>query len=327
MSYPGTPWRERAREQFETLLDTIDAEWTTERESAARDAAERARSQFSESLNQGLRRIRETKTLEDAAIVAVEITAPFAARCAVFAFADDRATALAARGLGSLPLSFSPADSAAFRTCVDTQDPVIAIAAASEISPELAARVEIDNQTSDQADRVFLLPLRVRQEVRAILFAAGAVQPAQMELVAGIAAIQMESVTPPPILKRADLFAIGGVSAPPHSASPRSAPPGEQSWNDLSPDLQRLHLRAQREARLRTAQIRLEHGDALRRGLERSDIYDALRGPIDDARAAFQKDYVAASPTMVDYLYLELVRGLARDEDRLLGPHFPGPLV
>jgi hypothetical protein len=30
---------------------------------------------------------------------------------------------------------------------------------------------------------------------------------------------------------------------------------------------------------------------------------------------------------MVDYLYLDLVRGLAQDDDHLLGPEFPGPLV
>ena len=30
---------------------------------------------------------------------------------------------------------------------------------------------------------------------------------------------------------------------------------------------------------------------------------------------------------MVDYLYLELIRGLAQGDDRKLGPTFPGPRV
>ena len=158
MSYPGTPWRERAREQFETLLDTIDAEWTTPNANrAARDVAERARSQFSESLNQGLRRIRETKTLEDAAIVAVEITAPFAARCRRFCLcrrSGDGARRPRSRLLAAFV--FIPLTAPLSAPASIPQDPVIAIAAASEISPELAARVEIDNQTSDHADRVFL---------------------------------------------------------------------------------------------------------------------------------------------------------------------------
>ena len=88
-----------------------------------------------------------------------------------------------------------------------------------------------------------------------------------------------------------------------------------------------MHLRAQREARLRVAEIRLEHGAALRDGLEKADLYSALSEPIDSARDAFRRDYLSASPTMVDYLYLEIVRGLAQDDDRQLGPNFPGALI
>jgi hypothetical protein len=30
---------------------------------------------------------------------------------------------------------------------------------------------------------------------------------------------------------------------------------------------------------------------------------------------------------MVDYLHLEILRSLARDDDRLLGQSYPGPMV
>jgi hypothetical protein len=30
---------------------------------------------------------------------------------------------------------------------------------------------------------------------------------------------------------------------------------------------------------------------------------------------------------MVDYLHLEILRSLAHDDDRLLGPEYPGPMV
>ena len=36
---------------------------------------------------------------------------------------------------------------------------------------------------------------------------------------------------------------------------------------------------------------------------------------------------MTSSPTMVDYLHLELVRSLANDDAILLGPNYPGPLV
>jgi len=326
MNHTGTPWRTRAREQFEALidatLDQIDTDWSAQCEAISRNAVELARNLIAETLNQALRRIREAKTLEHAAILAVEGSAPFASRCAVFIFGDGQASALASRGLGPLPLSFSPDDGAAFRTCIDTQDPVIAVSSESEISKELAERVG-----SDLSDRVFLLPLVVRGEVKSVLFATGLVQPAAIELIAGIAAIQMESLSVLPVTQRTDLIAIGGAPSNREKLATDSQPKTSQSWTDLSPDLQALHLRAQREARLRVAEIRLEHAGALRKGVETTDIYSTLREPIDAARMKFRQNYVAASPTMVDYLYLELVRGLAQENDRLLGPQFPGPLV
>ena len=36
---------------------------------------------------------------------------------------------------------------------------------------------------------------------------------------------------------------------------------------------------------------------------------------------------MTVSPTMVDYLHLELVRSFADDDARMLGPDYPGPLV
>ena len=317
MDHLGSQWRAEAREQFDIVLDRIDAAWNGRFEENRRQAADLARTQISETLNQGLRRLRQSETVESAAVLAAEIAASFAERCAVFLFHNNEANAAASRGLGPLPLSLSPDDGAAFRTCVDTQDPVIAMATDAEISQSLARRVG-----TDQTDRVFLLPLIVRRQVKAILFSAGAVQHAPLELIGGITAMQMESLTPPTIQKAENLVSIQDVRP-----SKEPVKGARMSWTDLAPPLQALHLKAQRDARLRVAEIRLEHGAALRSGLERSDIYDALREPIDAARSSFRRDHIEGSPSMVDYLYLEIVRGLAYEDDRLLGPQFPGPLV
>jgi hypothetical protein len=48
---------------------------------------------------------------------------------------------------------------------------------------------------------------------------------------------------------------------------------------------------------------------------------------VDAGRAAFQKTFLAATPTMVDYFHLELVRTLANDDSSFLGNEYPGPLV
>ncbi len=316
MSFPLRLWRERAHEQFEDILGAIETDWKTECDQSTQAAASQARNVIAETLNQGLRRIRQTQALEDAASVSAEVTSSFAGRCAIFRFGEGQASALAARGLGRLPLVFPPDSGAAFRSCIETQDPVIAMATPSEISQELADRVG-DGST----ERAFLWPIAVHNKVLFVLFAAGSVQPAPMELIAGITAVHMETISPASLPKREDLVAIQGVQP----AKANQAAP--QSWEELPPALQALHLKAQREARLRVAEMRLEHGAALREGLGRSDIYSALRGQIDAARETFRNDYIGASPSMVDYLYLELVRGLAQENDRLLGPAFPGPLV
>jgi hypothetical protein len=95
----------------------------------------------------------------------------------------------------------------------------------------------------------------------------------------------------------------------------------------LTPDEQALHLRAQRTAKVRVAQIRISESEALRRGVQARDIYGALRPSIDAARAEYQQAYMSQTPTMVDYLHLEITRSLAHEDSRLLGQDYPGPIV
>lgn len=319
MTSATTEWRQKARERFDSLLDEVDSSFAAEQARKSGTLAAAAREQFAETLNQGLRRLRGTDSLERAAALAVEISAPYAESCAAFFFSGDGAYASEARGLGGEPIHFSPNAAAAFQSAIETRDPVVAMGTPAEISEALAARLE-----SEDSQRVYLFPMPVRGQVKAVLFASSgprgpAVQAAPLELIAGMTAIQMETLTAPPVARPRDLLSIQGAITP--AAKPR------QGWADLSPELQALHLRAQRHARLRVAEIRLEHGEAVRRGVERRDLYSELREPIDRVREEFRRDFVAATPTMVDYLYLDLVRSLAHDDDRLLGPEFPGPLI
>jgi hypothetical protein len=312
-------WRDKARERFESLLDEVDSSFAAEQARKSGTLSAAAREQFAETLNQGLRRLRGTGSLEEAASLAVEISTPYAESCAMFFFSGDGAYAVDLRGLGGEPIQFSPNQAAAFQAAIESRDPVVALSTPAEVSPELAARIE-----NEDPQRVYLFPLLVRDQVKAVLFAsaapdAPALQPAPLELIAGMTAIRIEALTAPPAPKRDDLLSIQGAAA--------AAQPSRRAWADLSPELQALHLRAQRHARVRVAQMRLDHGDAVRRGLETCNLYEALREPIDRAREEFRRDFAAASPTMVDYLYLDLVRSLAHDDDRLLGPGFPGPLI
>jgi hypothetical protein len=105
----------------------------------------------------------------------------------------------------------------------------------------------------------------------------------------------------------------------------RAAPAA--AWEGLPAAEQQIHLRAQRFARVKAAEIRLYHTDVVQMGRLRRNLYDTLRQPIDDARKAFRAQFFAACPSMVDYLHLELTRTLANDDPDLLGSTYPGPLV
>jgi hypothetical protein len=109
--------------------------------------------------------------------------------------------------------------------------------------------------------------------------------------------------------------------------TPSAAAAPELTWDALSPDDRKLHLQAQRMARVRVAEMRLYHEADLRNGVAAGDIYGALQTVIDTARNQFLREFLAKSATMVDYVHLEILHSLAHDDDRLLGHNYPGPMV
>src|SRR5664279_4363191 len=110
-------------------------------------------------------------------------------------------------------------------------------------------------------------------------------------------------------------------------AEPRAVPEPASAWERLSAGEQRLHLRAQRFARVQVAEMRLYHPAEVQTGRARRNLYDALSTPIDAARESFRKTYFDPCPSMVDYLHLELVRTLANDDPELLGENYPSAIV
>jgi len=150
-----------------------------------------------------------------------------------------------------------------------------------------------------------------------MLYCWGAVQVAALELLAQAASAVWRALPVPP----PQLVNIAMADPPPAEATPAAA------WEELPPAEQKIHLRAQRFARVQAAEMRLYHADVVQVGRSRRDLYEALRQPIDDAREAFRTRFFAGCPSMVDYLHLELTRTLANDDPDLLGSAYPGPLV
>jgi hypothetical protein len=62
-------------------------------------------------------------------------------------------------------------------------------------------------------------------------------------------------------------------------------------------------------------------------GRSERNLYAAFKEDIDAARQEFETEFMAATPTMLDYLHLELIGTLANDDVAALGADYPGALV
>jgi hypothetical protein len=105
--------------------------------------------------------------------------------------------------------------------------------------------------------------------------------------------------------------------APQAEAGPPGHPNGD--WE--------IHLRAERFARVRIAEMRLYKSQAVREGRRSGDLYAVLREDIDRGREVYRTQFMKSCPSMVDYFHEEMVRTLANHDASLLGERYPGPLV
>jgi hypothetical protein len=299
---------------------------------------------LAEELNQAVRRLRNSASLEDLYSVLLDVTVPFCDQAALFSVHAKhvraeriRRHAVVQPGESSGPgerlprLEIPTAQAAAFATVIDTRDPVVAMSAPREVS---GALVRLFGHVPNE--RVHLFPLVVNEAVEGILYATGRVQAQPLELLAGVAGLQCHIFTlasdrpiaPPSLQGPSDQMVT--ISGAPPNGSPAEKPINagqHKEWRALSRGEQHLHLAAQRFARVQVAEMRLSSLDVVRSARDTRDIYGALKSPIDAARAEFREKHMTSSPTMVDYLHLELVRSLANDDAILLGPNYPGPLV
>jgi len=288
------------------------------------DARGRARRELADQLNQSVRRICQSASLEELGATLLDAAIAFAAGAAILHIADGAAHGDKIRGVAAeegadfasleIPLAAAPALAGA----VETRDPVIAVTTAAEVSARLVSLV------SHAPDgRAYVYPLVVRGRVPALLYCWDAAQGATLEMLSQVAAAVWDSLVPPepPKPEEPTLVTIAAAPAPETQPAPASA------WDALTPEDQAIHLRAQRFARAQVAQMRLNEGAAVQAGRVQHDLYAALHSRIDSARAAFHQKFFAQCPNMVDYIHVELVRTLAHDDADLLGKDYPGPLV
>jgi len=317
---------ERERAGAEIARAVSEERERSEREMAQAIAEERAssadtaRRKLSEALNQTLRRIRQTTVEHETLQLVLEESTSFVERAVVVLIENSQARIAVWRGAalteedqdnGAIDL----AEAAALKSCVETRDPLVVIASPLEVSPLLARAL---SQT--ESDKIYLFPISTRQTVVAVLLASGEVTPVPIELLCEAAGMKLESLDAAVVPEKPSPSQEGLVQIAGASASGKAS-----KWEGLGAQDQAAHLRAQRTAKVRVAQMRISESDALRRGVQTHDIYGALRISIDTARDDYRETYMS-TPGMVDYLHLEIVRSLAREDTRLLGQGYPGPI-
>jgi transcriptional regulator with GAF, ATPase, and Fis domain len=322
-------WREIVDTHHSALIDELSRRLDSDFELARKDAAdhavaiersqaaeqvmvacEQARRSQAELLNQSLRRLRQSPVEGQILQALTETCAHYAEMSVVLVFENNQARAAATHGVEAGDLSFEIAAAPALVAAIASTDPVVAVASEKELSIPLAATLQ--DGDLNQGRNVYLFPLVARHTVVGMLVAAGRTLPisAPIELLCEAAGMRLETLIP---------------------AAERTRPAESQaerlSWDALSLEDQKLHLQAQRMARVRVAEMRLDHDQELRAGVASGDIYGALQAAIDKARDEFLQNFLARSSTMVDYLHLEVLRSLAHDQDSLLGKSYPGPMV
>lgn len=303
--------RDRAESQLENAL-------ADERTHTTTSVTEQTLRRVSESLNQTLRRIRQTSAEHETLQLLLEESAAYSGSAVVVLIENHQGTIAAWRGMTlrdeeeAAPIDLHEA--AALASCAETRDPLVALSAPGEISAVLATAI------GKGGEKVYLFPVTVRQITVALMAASGEVIPAPIELLCEAAGMKLEALeerAPEPVARQTEpLVQIAGT------------PNGRvNTWSNLTPEEQALHLKAQRTAKVRVAQMRISEPEALRRGVQAHDIYGALRTSIDAARREYHQTHMSQTPTMVDYLHLEIIRSLAHDDSRLLGGNYPGPIA
>jgi hypothetical protein len=303
------------------LLEDRISQLASEAEGLLTEARDRSRRDFAEHLNQSVRRMRQAVDAEELAATLVDAASGFAAGIAFLRLDGDAARGERIRGVPETTadrfagLRIPLASAAALAGAVESRDPVTAIATPAEVGPAWT-----DFAALSPDERVTIFPVLVRDNVRAVVYAWGAVQVAAAEMLCQVASAVWAALEPvtveAPLPHAPDLVQIAG-------ARTRSRP----TWDTLPAAEQQVHLKAQRFARVRAAEMRLHEAQPVQAGRTRRDLYATLREPIDDARAKFREKFFANCPSMVDYLHLELVRTLANDDAEALGKDYPGPMV
>ncbi len=306
-------------------MHALDSEWKALKhdfDTASSTAVGSARRQMATELNQIFRRLRQYENEEQWIAALLDGASGFAAQLAIFTHSGSD---LRLRGQRHLDLpedeAFPVSSAHAFAAVIASSDPLVALRAPNEVGSLLSS--------SDTAARAHLLPITNAGRNVAVLFAVEdeSLDANGLELVAGMASAMLErrsnqslhsQIAPVPQPRSSH----EAESQAQKSSQPRALP----SWINLSESQRELHRKAQRFSRVAVAEMQLARPEACRAGREHNNLYMFLRNEIDKARENYRQQFMT-TPTMVDYLHLELVDHAAHGDEQKLGADYPGRLA
>jgi len=308
-------WPDDIERIFAEAMSALAARLEAQYSRQAVESRTAAQRELSEKLSQSVRRLRHSESNSHWGNALVETTQGFCDRAALFTIESGALRLEAARNLTNgmamenVPLASAPA----FANVFESKDTVIAMRTKGEMSDAIASLLG-----EAEGRRFYLFPVVTRDRVGAILYADAEDRPVEsnaLELLSTVAGAVLE--TRSAISSQSNLVNIADSGARPKVSS----------WFSLTREEQELHLKAQRFGRVHIAGIRLHKSEKVKEGRAHHALYASLKTEIDSARDVFQRDFIPISPTMVDYLHLELLRTLANENADLLGPDYPGPMV
>jgi hypothetical protein len=321
-------WREHlahvADERFQEISRRVEESFAAQLEARLAELRSALRRELADRLNRSLRLLRNSGSESDVFVNLLDLSGTFCRRAALvvvdgLVLRCEGSRDFAAEGSGQLagiemPLSSAPA----LLSTIEAKDTTVAEGTAAELSPELSGFFE-----AAPGAKVGLFPVVSGEKTVAVLCAGGGGEDAELgglELLTVMAGVILDAQAAAE-LRRLALVTISEASSAPAPAAL------EPEWSGLSRTDQEVHSKARRFARVQVAEMRLFKAQAVKEGRLRQDLYSTLRPEIDAAREAFRGTFAGTSAATVDYLHLELVRTLANDDARMLGPAYPGPLV
>ena len=319
-------WKEHVEhvieERFQETTTRVEEAFAREMEVRLSEMRQRLRRELSDRFNQLLRRLRKSETGADLHVNLLDGAGMFCQRVALFVVDGQMLRCDGSRDFGAdasgqladavIPLASAPA----LVSAVESADTVVAMRTAAELSEQLAG---FFGEAPER--KAALLPIVCRGKTLGLLCADGGEgEPdiAGLELMTMLAGVTLEA--------RAAPAAPSRVEAPLAQQVVRVAA-YEPDWSQVPESDRAVHLRAQRFARVKVAEMRLYKAQAVRKGRSMNDLYSALKDEIDTSRESFRSDFLVPCASMADYLHLELVHALANDDPSLLGPGYPGPLA